>query len=194
MKDIQKTQSLLTETQKNHSIILNNAIKLLNENTRRLMARNQYFYARDELLQVQTNLAASLLAINNEIKAYRVTVYAHRVDVYAYKLNLLNSVMSMVNKVIPMSLLPRSMLFEILQKVALTQVHQTDSLTLAIPTNQTLKYYETKILTNVAVVNSGMIFTLAVPFASGSTALNLYRATPVPMPAKRRRRWLRLSI
>ena len=37
-------------------------------------------------------------------------------------------------------------------------------------------------MTNVAVVNSGMIFTLAVPFASGSTALKLYRATPVPMP------------
>ena len=48
--------------------------------------------------------------------------------------------------------------------------------------NQILTYYETKILTNVAVVNSGMIFDLAVPFASGSTALNLYRATPVPMP------------
>ena len=109
MKYIQKTQSLLTETQKNHSIILKNAIKLLNENTRRLMACNQYFYARDELLQVQTYLAASLLAINNEIKAYRVAVYS-------YKLNLLNSVMSMVNKVIPMYLLPQSMLFEILQR------------------------------------------------------------------------------
>ena len=109
MKDIQKTQSLLTETPKNHSIILKNAIKLLNENTRRLMACNQYFYARDKLLQVQTYLAASLLAINNEIKAYRVAVYS-------YKLNLLNSVMSMVNKVIPMYLLPQSMLFEILQR------------------------------------------------------------------------------
>ena len=133
MKDIQKTQSLLTATQNNHSIILNNAIKLLNENTRRLKACNRYFYARDELLQVQTNLAASLLAINNEIKA-------HTVAVYAYKLNLLNSVMSMVNKVIPMSLLPRSMLFDILQKVALTQVHLTDRLTLAIPTNQILTF------------------------------------------------------
>ena len=49
MKDIQKTQLLLTETQKNHSIILNTAIKLLNENTRRLMACNQYFYPRSQL-------------------------------------------------------------------------------------------------------------------------------------------------
>ena len=85
MKDIQKTQSLLIETQKNHTITLNSAIDLLNNNTRRLMACNQYFYARDEMLQVQTNLAASLLAINNEIKAYRVAVYA-------YKLNSVNLV------------------------------------------------------------------------------------------------------
>ena len=113
MKDIQKKQSLLTEMQKNYSIILNNAIKLLNEKTRRLRACIQCFYSRDELLHVQINLAASLLAINNKIKAYRVAVYA-------YKLNLLYSAMSMVNKVIPMSLLPRSMLFEILQEVALT--------------------------------------------------------------------------
>ena len=108
MKDIQKTKSLLTETLENHSIILNNAIKLLKEKTRRLMACNQCFYAQNELLKVQTNLAALLLAINNEIKAYRVAVYA-------YKLNLLNSVMSMVSKVIKMFLQPRSMLFDILQ-------------------------------------------------------------------------------
>ena len=186
MKDLRKTQSLLTETQKNQSIVLNNAIKLLNESTRRLMAYNQYFNAREELLQVQTNLTASLLAINNEIKVYRVAVYA-------YKLNLLNSAMSIVNKVIPKYLLPRSMLFKTLQKVALTEVHQTDRLTLAIPTNQILTYYETKILTNVAVVNSGMIFTLTVPFASGSTALNSYRKNSITN-AKWRRRCLRLSI
>ena len=77
------------------------------------------FYAREELLQVQKNLAVSLLAINNEIKANKVAVYS-------YKYNLLNSVTSIVNKGIPMSLLPRSMLFEIFQKGVLIQVHQTD--------------------------------------------------------------------
>ena len=60
-------QSLPTETQKNQSLTLHNAIKLLNKNTRRLKACNQYFYARDELLQVQSNLAVSLLANNNKI-------------------------------------------------------------------------------------------------------------------------------
>ena len=73
------------------------------------------------------------------------------------------------------------MLFEILHRVALTQI-QTDRLTLTIPTNQILTYYETKSLTVVVVVTSGMFFTLTVPFASGSTSLNLYRETLVPMP------------
>ena len=95
MKDIRRTQSFLTETQKNHSINLNNAIKLLNDNTRRLMACNQFFYARDELLQAHKMLAASLLGIDNEIRAYRVAAYA-------FKLNLLNSVMSMIKQVMPM--------------------------------------------------------------------------------------------
>ena len=53
-------------------------------------------------------------------------------------------------------------------------------LTLAIPTNQIV--HITRERSNVAVVSSGMIFTWAVPFASGSTDLNLYRATPIPMP------------
>ena len=55
-----------------------------------------------------------------------------------FKLILMNSVMSMVNENLPMFLLPRSMLFEILQKVALAYVHWTDILTLAISANQNL--------------------------------------------------------
>ena len=175
MKEVRKTQNQIIETQRKHTTIINDAIKLIKENTRKLMACSQYFYARDQILQLQTTIVSSLLAINNEIKAYRVATYS-------YKLNLLNSVMAMVNKVIPMSLLPRSALLGILQKVAFHQVQEADRLTLAIPTQNILTYYETKILTNVIVDPAGLLFKLAIPFASGSTALNLYRATAIPMP------------
>ena len=96
MKEVRKTQYQINETQRNHTTIFNDAIKLINEKTRKLMACSQYFYARDQMLQLTTTLVSSLLAINNEIKANRVATYS-------YKLNLLNSVMAMVNKVIPMS-------------------------------------------------------------------------------------------
>ena len=65
------------------------------------------------------------------------------------------------------------------KKVALTQVRQTDRLTLASPTKQILTYYDTKTLANIVVVSSRESFLLAVLFASKSTAFNWYRATPV---------------
>ena len=62
------------------------------------------------------------------------------------------------------------------------QTKSNERLALAIPTNQLLTYYETKILRNVDVVEDGMFLTLAIPFVTGATDLNLYRAIPVPMP------------
>ena len=100
------------------------------------MACNQLFYARDHMLQVQTNLIGSLSALLNEIKSYRTAVSS-------YKLTILNSVMTKVNKLIPMALLPRIALEEIMKAVV---IWQTKGLSLAVPTNQLLTYYETKML------------------------------------------------
>ena len=115
------------------------------------MACNQLFYARDQMLQVQTNLIGSLSILLNEIKSYRAAVFS-------YKLTNLNSVMAMVNKLIPMALLPRTALEEILKAVVIRQTEANERISLAIPTNQLLTYYE-----------------------KGATALNLYRAIPVLM-------------
>ena len=139
------------------------------------MACNQLFYARDQMLEVQTNLIGSLSALLNEIKSCRTAVFS-------YKLTILNSVMTMINKLIPMALLPRTALEEILEAVVIYQTKANKRLSLAIPTNQLLTYYETKILRNVDVVEDGMFFTLAIPFVTGATALNLFGAIPVPMP------------
>ena len=102
------------------------------------MACSQYFYARDQKLKLQINLASSLLALNIEIKSYRIATYA-------YRLTILNAVMKMVEKLFPMTLLPRNVLEKILDKIASQQVKSTDRLTLAIPPAQILTYYETKL-------------------------------------------------
>ena len=119
------------------------------------MACNPLFYARDQMLQVQTNLIGSLSILLNEIKSYRAAVFS-------YKLTNLNSVMAMVNKLIPMALLPRTVLEEILKAVVIRQTEANERISLAIPTNQLLTYYE-----------------------KGATALNLYRAIPVLMHNER---------
>ena len=139
LKDVNNCQRKLIETQKNHSEVLNKAVSLIRNNSRELMACNQLFYARYQMLQVQTNLIGSLSALLNEIKSYRTAVFS-------YKLTILNSVMTMVNKLIPMALLPRTALEEILEAVVIWQTKTNERLSLAIPTNQLLTYYETKIL------------------------------------------------
>ena len=100
---------------------------------------------------------------------------------FSYKLTILNSVLTMVNKLIPLALLPRTAL-EILEALVIYQTKANERLSLAIPTKQLLTYSETQILRNVDVVEDRMFFTLAIPFVTGATALNLYRAIPVPMP------------
>ena len=139
------------------------------------MACNQRSYARDQMLQVQTNLVGSLSALLNEIKSYRTAAFS-------YKLTILNSVMTMVDKLIPMALVPKTALQEILEAVVRWQTKSNERLSLGIPTNQLLTYYETKILRNVDVMEDGIILTLAIPFVTGATAINFHRAIPVPMP------------
>ena len=175
LKDIRLNEKQIIATQKNRARIFNNAIAVIESNSRSLMACSQYFYARDQKLKLQINLASSLLALNNEIKSYRIATYA-------YRLTILIAVMTMVEKLIPMTLLPKNVLEKVLEKIASQQVKSTDRLTLAIPPAQILTYYETKLLTSVSVEEYGMLFRLAIPFASGSTALNLYRAITIPMP------------
>ena len=159
-KDLKQTQKQIIQTQKQQASTLNKAIDVINSNSRKLMACIQYFYARDQKLKLLTNLSSSLLAINNEIKSYRIATYS-------YKLTTLNSIMTMVNKFIPMALVPKQILDKILQSLATQQTKEDDRLTLAIPPSQILTYYETKLLTNVVVEDYGMIFRLTYPFASG---------------------------
>ena len=59
----------------------------------------------------------------------------YRVAIYSYKLTILNSVMIMVNKLIPMALLPRSDLEEILRDVNQWQSDTNERLSLAYTNN-----------------------------------------------------------
>ena len=151
------------------------AVDIIQNNSRALMACSQLFYARDQMLQVQASLLGSFSALLNELKMYRVAIYS-------YKVTILNSVMIMVNKLIPMALLPRSDLEEILRDINHWQSDTNERLSLALPITQILTCYETKILRNVDIFDDGMYFTLVIPFVTAATVLNLYKAIPIPMP------------
>ena len=90
--------------------------------------------------------------------------------------------MTMANKIISVDLVPKQFFDEILQSLPTQQTKENDRLTLAISLSRILTYDETKLLKNVVVEDYRMIFCLAVPFTSGSTLLNLYRAITMLIP------------
>ena len=74
-----------------------------------------------------------------------------------------------MNQLLPMSLVPREQLHEILTIVHLQQNGQQDRLSLAVPIQEILSYYETKFVTQVEAIDAGLILTLAIPMASKSS-------------------------
>ena len=87
-----------------------------------------------------------------------------------------------MNQLLPMSLVPREQLHEILTIVHLQQNGQQDRLSLAVPIQEILSYYETNLVTQVEATDAGLILTLAIPMASKSTVMNVLHGIPIPMP------------
>ena len=67
LKEVNNCQCKTIETQKNYSEVLNKAVSVIRNNSRKLVACNQLFCAHNQMLQFQTNLIGSLSALLNEI-------------------------------------------------------------------------------------------------------------------------------
>ena len=86
---------------------------------------------------------SSLLALTfANIKSYRGALYT-------YKINMMNSIQPLLNNYLPMSLVPRQALLAILDDVASEQWRKSDRLSLAIPMDEIIAYYESQLLRDV---------------------------------------------
>ena len=82
-----------------------------------------------------------------------------------------------------MSLVPRDSSFiKILEEVSKMQSHARDRLSLAIPMDEILSYYEAQLLTDVVTIKEGLLMKIAIPLASRQTSFTVFHAIPVPMP------------
>ena len=62
----------------------------------------------------------------------------------------------LMNQLLPMSQLPRAQLKEILTRVCVQQIGLEDRLFLAVPIQEIFSYYETKLVTRVEAIKSGL--------------------------------------
>ena len=81
-----------------------------------------------------------------------------------------------------MPLLPKDSLEQILKVVDDSQEKSDSRLILAIPKQELLAYYESRLLLDVLTLNQGLLMTMAIPFASRQTAFTVYKAIVVPLP------------
>ena len=175
LKDIKRAQDQIIQTQNENWEMAEKQFAVLRQNTHHMRNCVQFLYVRE-----QTNHHA--LMLSNLFQVIFTNIKSYRAALYAFRVNLLNSLTPLKNSFLPMSLIPREQLYKVLQIVQLMESGKQDRLTLAIPSQDMLSYYETKLITNVRATDAGLLLTLAIPMASSTTAMNVIKAIPMPMP------------
>lgn len=175
LQDIKKLQKDIVNTQQANWEELTVALAIIQNNTSLMMHCTQYLYVRTQSNHLRSALLSNLVFLHTNIKAYRTALFT-------YRINLLNSLTPMSNNHLPMSLVPKSSLLEILKQIALSQIDSVDRLTLAILPRNVLTYYETKLLREVTANELGLMFTFSIPMSSSETVLDVFEAIPIPMP------------
>ena len=122
-----------------------------------------------------SEILAWLLMLQTEIKNFRTSTYT-------FRSTSLTAFMTMTNEFLPISLVPREHLEKVLVSVQRSLGHDDQMLSLAIPINKILTYYETKLLREVTTNDLGLVFKMAIPLASRETVLEFFEAILLPMP------------
>ena len=89
---------------------------------------------------------------------------------------------SLLTHYVPMSLLLKESLEFILQQVATEQLQSRDRLSLAIPVDKLLAYYEARLLLGVLALEDSLLMTMSFPLISRQTVFTVYKSIVVPMP------------
>ena len=95
---------------------------------------------------------------------------------------MMDSIQLILNHYLPISLVPRQSFLTILENVAAEQSRSKDTRFLAIPTDEIISYYKSRLLGNVTTVNQGLVMRIAIPLPSKQTAFTVFRSIAVPMP------------
>ena len=172
---IKSVQKEMIEVQNRNWQIIEKHFQMFQENIHVLRDCDQLLFSRQQV-NFKYDTISSLLAITfSNVKSYRGALYT-------YRINMMNSIQPILNKDLPMSLVPRQSLLAILECVASEQSRSKDRLSLAIPMDEILSYYEFRLLRDVITIDQDLIMRIAIPLASKQTAFTVFRALAVPMP------------
>ena len=143
-------------------------MKCLTSCVRRLQLREKENLQFSEIL-------AWLLMLQTEINNFRTATYT-------FRSTLLTAFMTKTNEFLLISLVSRDHLEKFLVSVERSLGNDDQILSLAIPINKILTYYESKLLREVTTNDLGLVSKMAIPLTSRETVLEVYEAILLPMP------------
>ena len=168
-------QNQIIETQNEKWQKIEKQFRVLRDNIHDMRNCDQLLYTRQQVNFNFDTISSLLSPIYSNVKA-------HRAPLFAFQMNVMNAIPSLLSKYVPMSLLPKGTLEQILKVVDDSQEKSDNRLTVAIPKQELLAYYESCLLLDVLVVDDGLLMTMATPFASRQTAFTVYKAIVLPLP------------
>ena len=152
------------EVQNRDRQIIEDHFKVCQDNIHFLRDCDQLLFSRQQINpNYDTN--SSLLAIRR-----------YRGAIYTYRNNMMNSFRTILSNYLPRSLVPRQSLLTILENVTAEEIRSNVRLSVAIPMDEIVSYYESRILRDVVTVDQGLVMRIAIPWASKQTAFTVFRS------------------
>ena len=170
----QRQEDIITQSEEFWNVT-STAIRVLHNNTREMRMCDVYLFTRTQANHVRTTILAEVDALISSIRSYRAALVA-------YRINLLNSLSHLSFGRLPLSLVDRAVLSDILMEVATDQLREPDRLTLAVPLDDILAYYEMTLVEQVHTTESGLFIKFLVPLTSRELVLDVFEAIALPMP------------
>ena len=153
LASIKSVQKEMLEFQNRNWKILEENFEVFQDKIHVLRDCDQLLFSRQQI-NFNFDTISSLLAITfGNIKSYRGAFST-------YRINIMNSNKPILNNYLPMSLVPRQSLLTFLENVAAEQSRSKDRLSLAIPMDEILSYYESRFSRDVITVNQGLVMRL----------------------------------
>ena len=175
LKTLQEIQDQMRDIQNANWKVISDQLEAFRSDVHLMRNCDQFLFSRQQI-NFNFDTVSSLLSL------FYANVKSYRAAFFAYQVSMLNSIPVLLNKYVPMPLLSKDSLEVVLDKVAIAQTTAMDRLTLAMPFQELLSYYEAKLLQDVLTLRNGLLLTMSIPLASRRTVMTTYQALPLPMP------------
>ena len=172
---LHEIQDQIIETQNENWQKIERQFQVLRDNIHDMRNCDQLLYTRQQVNFNFDTISSLLSLAYSYVKVYRASLFA-------FQMNIMNAIPSLLSKYVLMSLLPKEFLEQYLKVVDDSQEKSDHRLTLAIPKQELLAYYESRLLLDLLTFDEGLLMTMAIPSASRQTALTVYKAKVVPLP------------